>query len=444
MRNKKAVVFLTLFGICTSLFAQQSRSYSLNQAIDYALFNNVNVKNAQLNIAGTQKRALEVMTEGFPQLNAKVDYVNNFKLPVSLIPGEFIGQPGQTFETTFGKPHNMTASFDANQLIFDGRYFIGLQARKELMRMSEYQLSQTEIEVKKQITNAYYQALVAQKSYELIQENKQHVERMLYETRELYKAGFAQEIDISRLSLNLSNLNTQISSLQNMAVNALANLKFLMGADQNDQLILTEDINALIEQATPSQVNNTFNPANRIEYTMLSSQIKLNNYDTKQRRAGYYPSMRAFFNYGFNAQRDKFNFWNNDKWYQSGLWGLSLQIPLFDGLKKYSSVQQAKIAEQQVKNNLENFEQASRLEVIVAMNDYSNALKNYQTLKENIELAKSIQSKTNTMYKEGLSSSFELTQAETDLVNTQISLLQAAYNLLQAKTQLDMALGNIK
>lgn len=422
--------------------APEKQEYSLKDAIDFALKNNNGTKNARLDYLSTKKRALEVITIGLPTINANVDYQNFFQLPVQLIPGELVGAPGKSIELKFGKPQNLKFGVDASQLIFDARYFVGLKARKEMVFASEKAVDKSEIDTRKQVYTAYYAALVAEESYKLIQGNLSTLEKLLSETKALYKEGFAEELDVQRMQLSIATLKSAIKDVQNKSVNAKDNLKFVMGVSQDADITLTENLDALIAQAAPMD-NFAFDSKNRIEYTLLNTQKNLLGYDIKQKQAGYYPAMYFFFNYGVNAQRDKFDFWNNGKWFRQGIWGVTLKIPVFDSFNRYAIVQQAKIKQVQAMNDLENFKQASKLQATVARNNYATAIDQLKDQKQNLELAKKIQNKSMIMFKEGVGSSLALAQADADVVNTQLAYIQAVFNVLNSKTELDAALGKL-
>jgi len=417
-------------------------AFSLNDAVSYALQNNNGTKNARLDYLATKKKALEVITFGLPQVNSSAEYDNYFQLPVQLIPGEFFGAPGTSYEVKFGKPHNFKAGLDASQLIFDARFIIGVQARKDLVAASGMAITKSEIDTRKSVITAYYGALVSQESYNLIRTNLTVLEKLLSDTKALYKEGFAEELDVQRLELSLANLRSAVKDVENKSVNAKNNLKYQMGISQDQEIELTENLDAILKQVQPEEVHK-FDPANRIEFSLLNAQKTLLGYDVKQKNAGYYPSIYAFANYSANAQRDKFNFTNDGRWYRTGIWGVQVKFPLFDGMNRYAVIEQAKIKKVQAMNDLENFKQASQLQVSVTQNNFTHALDQLNDAKQNLTLAQKIQTKSMIMFKEGVGSSLALAQSDADLVTAQLNYIQAVYNYLNSKTELDVALGKL-
>lgn len=424
------------------LYAQNS--FNLQQALDYAVENNLQVKNQRLEYLATKKQVLEVLSIGFPKINANADYTNMFELPVQLLPGAMFGAPGTFIPVKFGLPHNFKLNFEASQLIFDGRYFVGVKATKDLVKTAAYSVTKTEIDTRKNVSTAYIAALVSQESYKLVTENRATLERLLFETRELYRQGFAEELDVNRLELALANLNTTIKDLENKSKNAKEALKFQMNIPVAQDIQLTENLDSLINKALPELENPNFNPQDRIEYSLLQQQGVLLGYDVKQKQSGYLPGIYAFVQYNVNAQRTKFNFFNSDPWFRQGLWGVTMKIPVFDGMNRYATVQQAKIKQLEAANNLENFNNGVRLEVSVAQNNYKNAVEALNDQKNNLALAKKINNKTKIMFKEGVGNSFALSQSDSDLISAQLNYIQAVYNLLNSKVNLEAALGKLR
>lgn len=435
----KQVSWSIFFLLPLALMSQQT--FSLQDALDYGLQNNNDHKNVQLDAAIRKEFAFEVMTEGFPKINVNLDYSYNFEQQVSIVPAGVFG-PNE-LELIFTQPHSATLKADVSQLIFDARYIYGLKARSGLIMSADQQVEASRINTKEQIMQAYYGALISQKAYELLQENVEVLENILYQTRALYNEGLVDELSVDRLELNMLNLEAQIQKQQNQSQNALENLKFILGMPNEEQIQLKDDLSELINSfdlTTSAQID----PMNRIEAQMLEKQAELKTYDIKQARSNYFPSLYAFAYYGTLAQRDQFSFFNtNLRWFDFGTVGFSLKVPVFDGLKSRSQVQQRKLELEKITNNQANFNEAMQLQVNVAQNDLANAIDDYNTQKENLALADKILNKTVIMFNEGVGTSFELSQAQQEYTNTMIAYSQSLYNLLNAKLAVNKALGNL-
>jgi outer membrane protein TolC len=433
--------FLFLLLISGSSVAQQS--FSLQQAIDYAMENSFDMKDARYNTEFSKKQALEAISYGLPKLDANVDYVYNYELPVSILPGDFVGQPGQNVALEFGLPNNMDIGADLTQLVFDMRYFIGLKATGAIKDQGFAREELSEIEIRQEVTKAYYLVLITGRSYEILTDNRESLQKIYDETKAQYEAGFVQELDVDRLELQLANLITTIQNTELLLANANLNLKYVMNYPMEDEITLTEDLESAILGLTTDTEEKIkgFVAEKRKEYEILQLQEELKTYDFQQKRTGFYPTLVAFANYRVNAQREKFNFTNDGQWFDVGQVGFSLNIPIFNGLNTKAITDQAKIGALQAKNDLEKFASSANLQVQTANNSYLNAYRNFENQRANLELAQKILDKSRIMYQEGVGSSLELSQAESDFIRTQNNFLTSVYELALAYIDLQVALG---
>lgn len=440
-----ALLLWSLAGMFSSLNAQTNEpmdtmSLSLDAAQSYALQNNIDVVNAGVDKKITKMQTVEIITEGLPNISSQLQYTDNFQLPVSIIPAGSFGNP-EDMEVQFGTQHNANFDISISQLVVDGRYFIGLKANKAFLAVSQQQYELTEVEVRQTVANSYYAALTAERSLKLLEKNLKTVEQLLFETQQLYENGFAEELDVDRLSLSLNNLKSSYETAKLQYQLSLNVLKYQIGLDMETPISLTEDLEELL-LANSDTTTSGFDHTQRIEYQLLKLQHEVRGYDAQQVRAGYFPSLYGFFNYGFNAQRTKFNFFDPDEpWFRTGQVGFQLVIPIFDSYKKGAQVQQRKLERLKIENQIENFKSQADLDVMTSRNDLSQAIAEYENQKKSLALAQKIFNKVSIMKKEGLASSLELADAESSLTETQGNYIRSIYDLLVNKIKLEKALG---
>lgn len=435
----KIKIFLALMIAPALMYSQEE--FSLDDAINYGLKNNTDFKNVQLDAEIRKEFAFEVMTEGFPKINVNLDYSYAFEQQVSIIPAGIFGPTEQEF--IFAQPQTTNLKADLSQLIFDARYIYGLKARKALIATADYQVEQAKIETTEDITLAYYGALISKQAYELLAQNEVTLAKILKETTATYEQGLIDELSVNRLELNMLNLQTQIEKSKHQSENAMLNLKYIIGMPNDEELILADDFDGLVDEFE-WDLSASIDLSNRVETKLLENQEELKMYDIKQARSAYFPSMYGFAYYGTLAQRQNFSFFNTDlRWFDFGTVGFNLKIPVFDGLKAKSQVQQRKLELQKIQNSKENFEEVMTLQVTNAQNNLANAINEYNNQKENLALAKKILNKTTIMFNEGVGSSFELSQAQQEYTNTTINYTQSLYNLLVSKLALNKALGSL-
>jgi outer membrane protein len=452
---KKLFILLALVVSAGFIQAQDRQAFSLEDAIDYALQNSLEIKNAQLNVADAKEQVVERRAIGLPQISAGANYQYFIDIPTQILPDfitpsvygvlfqEGLVEPfnlstGEGVAAQFGTKHNLTAGVDLSTLIFDGSYFIGLKAAKAYKKYSMEELESTRTNLRYQVVNAYLPTLLITENLRLLDQNISNVEKLLNETRALYKEGFVEQLDVDRLYLSFANLQTERDNLVRQQAVAINALKFTLGYPMDEPLEVTDKIEDLLEEAPAEDLEGPVNVAARPEYDVLNSSITLNELNVKLNRAGYLPSLAAFGSY---QQSLLTNDLSNAEWFPTTVVGLRLNVPIFDGLNKKAKVQRAQIDLEQMQNQRRLFERSVSLEFENAKTNYLNAQQRLNSQEKNMELAQRIYDTTQIKYREGVGSSLELTQAEQSLYQSQQNYIQALYQLLEAKTALDKALG---
>ncbi|MBP7477492.1 MAG: TolC family protein [Chitinophagales bacterium] len=432
-----------LFLFPLALSAQGENQFSLNAAIDYAIKNNYDHKNQIVDNLIIYERIKDVITTGLPNINASLSYRNNFYLPTSILPGEIIGQPGTTVPVQFGTPNNLDFNIDVQQLIFDGRYIVGLQARKMMKQVSEQGVKMSEENVRDLIKKSYFAVLMTKESAETLKKNKSVLEKLLNDTKQIYKEGLIEELDVDRLQLSLANLNKEILKLENQLALTTSALKFNMGYSIDKDIVLTDSITSYFGTYYQSAPSNNFDIKNRVEYKLQQDNILLKGYDVKQQKAGYMPSLVAFFNTGTQAQRQRFDFFDTKgQYFYYGSFGFKLMIPIWDGNSRLYKLNQTKLGIEKSKNDFEKFQVGAKVQAFQAQVSFYNAKRDYDNQLEVLALAEKINKKAKIMFKEGIGSSFELANSEGELIKTQINVLQSMYAIIIAKLDYDKAVGN--
>mgnify|MGYP006076129129 FL=1 len=433
-------IFTLLAFLCFQVsFGQAELSLSLDQALDMALQKNTTMLNAALDIDYAETQVNEIKAQGLPQVNGSADFSHTFKIPTQIIPGDFVGQPGTTIATQFGVPFNVNVGVGASQLLFDGTFFLGLKAASEFVNISKLSASASEIDIKEGVTKAYYMALISQQNIGQLSASLANIKKLQSETEQLYKAGFAEKLDVDRLTLSVSNLEININKLQNQAKLAKQLLLNTIGVDVNQELTLTSKIPG---EPTSDSYAAVFNPENRIEIKLIDQQQELNQLNLKRYKMGYFPSIYGNFSYGSStfASDGKFGELGDD-WYGNGRYAVSLNVPIFDGLYKKAKMDQAKIDFKKTENTKQQALLGMNLQVGQAKTNYLNALKTIELQKKSQDLAESIFNTTKIKFTEGIGSSFEMINAESELTQANTNYLNALYELNIARIDLNKALG---
>jgi outer membrane protein len=441
---KTAMIMAAVLFISSMAFPQ-ALSLNLKEAQDFAVKNSYSVKNAQFDLSIAEKKVKENMSYGFPQINANADYTYYLGLPTSLIPAEFGGgEPGEFIEIQFGLKNNLTGGITLNQLIFDGRYFIGLDYAKVYEQLSMESLEKSSIDVKEAVTQTYYNILVGQEAVKILDSTLVILEKTRFETGEFYKEGFAEKTDYDQLTLTVDDIRNSINSVNRQNEIGYKLLNYQLGIDIDSTVILTETLQSLIDQASVSaMLDQQFNLENHIDYRMISSQEQMKALSLKNEKAAYYPSLNGFLFVQENAQRNTFDFTDPDEpWFLTSATGVSLKVPILSSGYRKSRVSQAKIDLEKTNNIKNQVSEGLMLSITRSRSEFRTALENYNREKQNVELSLEIYRKTLTKYTEGLASSVELTQQHNQFFSSQRSYFQTVLTLLSAKNKLDRDLGN--
>jgi outer membrane protein TolC len=438
---KKLLIFLVI--IPASLWSQDKTDFTLKEAVDYALQNAYAIKNANDDIAAAKKKVWETTTMGLPQINAKVDYQDFIKQPVSLIPAElFGGPPGEFAEVSFGTKQNMKASATLTQLLFDGSYIVGLQSSRVYLKISESIKTKTNTVIKEGVTNAYAGVLMIKESINILKKNKAILEKNVSDTQEIVKNGFAEEQDAEQLQLTLNQLNNQLKNMQRLLTYNLNMLKYAMGISIDNDITLSQNLDDLVTTNDLELTSIPFKYKEHIDYIIGENNIKANELFIKLEQSKALPSLVAYINYGLSAYGEEFKFFSkSQKWFDSSIFGVGLNIPIFSSLKRNSRVQQAKIELKKAERAQDETTEKLKLAYQTALIDYKNALETYQAAKESLALAERIEKKENIKFFEGVSGSFQLSNAQNQLYSQQQQYLQAIFDLISKKVALETILN---
>ncbi len=424
---------------------EQPNSFSLDEAIAFALENNYSAINAERDIVDAQKQKWETIADGLPQISGAISYQNQLKQPISLIPAEFFGgEPGTFQPITFGQPQQATATATLKQQIFDGTYIVGVQATKTFLRYSANNKEKTDLEVLKAVVEAYGNVLLAIESITILEKDLATLEKNLFETTKIFENGLGDEESVEQLQITLSSLETRYKHSIRLKEITVQMLNLIMGLDINVPIQLTENLDDLtLKQIDLKLLDSPFSMENNVDYKLAINLNEQRALELKLAKSRALPTLNAFVNYGSASYSDSFNFLSGTPdWYNSSIMGFDLNIPIFSSLKRSAGTQRAKIALEKAKTQLTEAEEQIRLQLERAKSDYLLAIEQYETSKQNLGLAERIESKNQVKYFEGLASSFDLRQAQTQLYSTQQEYLQSMVEVINTKTTLETILNN--
>jgi len=454
-------VTITIFSFLFLGGLSGQQSFTLDEAVAYGLANQNAIKMSDMEIENSESDIKELKSIGMPQVNGAVDYNYYFYVPKQPVE-DFIGPavygildaeglptttqgPPQTFELAFVQPQQFNVGVSASMLVFDGSYIYALKGAKLYKELIKKQKNATVEQVKSNITKAYTSILIAEENKKTLADNIRSLETSLKEVTAMYEAGFMESLDVDRLQLSYDNLNTQLENVEGLIGLSKNLLKFQMNYPLDNEINLSEDINELIVKfdAESTSEDVSIDPSKRSEFQLLNTTQELNQLDLKRNKAGYLPNVGAFASFQESLQRT--NLFDNDQtgFLPTGVVGFKINVPIYDGGEKSAKIQKVKLNIEKIDLQKDEFTRGMTLQVKNAQVAMSNAKRNLKNRNKALEITQSIYDRTKIKFTEGVGSSVEVTQAENTLYQAQAEVISALYDLLTAKVDLDIALGNL-
>jgi outer membrane protein TolC len=444
---KTILLLLCSFVMCIHLQAQNTNkpthAFSLEDCVAYAQKNNVQVKNALLAIDVQAQTNREIAAAALPTINSSLGATDYTKIPTSLLPGQIFGGAAGTFiPVQFGTKYNANYGINIQQLLFDGQVFIALQARATSMEMQRGSAALTQENIKANIYKIYYQLSASKTQLNILDANIERLQKLAHDAEIMYKNGFAEKLDVDKISVQLNNLQTEKLKANNSVAIGYMGLKMLMGMPVKDSLSLTDVIN---EQSLNTDVllDNNFEYSVRKDFQYLNTVKKLNEFNVKRYELSYLPTLSMSGAYSKNAQRSKFDFFEGGNWFTTSLISLNINLPLFNGFSTDAKVKRTKIELQQVNNQIDALKNTIDNELTQSKLNYMSSVATVNFQKKNMQLAETVYLQTKKKFEAGTGSNTEISAAQADLVAAQNIFMNALYSALIAKVDLLKASGKL-
>lgn len=449
--------------------AQAQEAFTLDKCLSYAMDHAIGIKNAQLDEQIADAKVKETVGMGLPQINGSASVNDNTKLQRFFITKS---PPDQTFfpvpgtdnvpvgdiiavQSPFSLASSGDASLSVNQLIFNGSYLVGLKAASAYRELSEKNAMATREQVVENVKKAFYGAVINEERIKLYESNIARVDSLLRNTQAMFKAGFAEEIDVNRIQVNLNNLQAEQDKFQNLQKLSLDLLKFQMNYPMDQDITVTGSLSDATFSPDLDAYYQDWDYKQRPDYQVLQANKRLQELNIKNKYAAGMPVLSAYANAGYSTQSAKIGgifktettglsdngLVGPDKWYPYSNFGLRLSIPIFSGLQRSRAVQEEKLTLLKIDNSFDQLKSGIDLEIKQAVTDYQNSLKSLQSQKENMGLAEHVAHVTKVKYEQGVGSNLEVVTAEADLKAAQVNYYNALYDAMIAQVDLEKAFG---
>jgi outer membrane protein TolC len=446
-----------LLGSIVEVSAQDKKlilKLSISEAQAFALQNNREVQSSKIDIKSADKKVWENLATGLPQINLAANYLHQFVVPeISLGPyldlnalpdgalnkSDVVNAYKNSPSFPLGVRDNTTFDFTLSQLIFSGQYLVGLQATKVVKQMTEKNLIKTEDQTKESVAGTYYIILVLGENVKLLNESLKSVDQTYNELVKMNEQGLNEETDVDQVKISKSNIQTLINSLQSQKEISVKLLKYQLGVGFDQLIELTDSLPGIIEQGNVQYLASPeYNVSNSIDYQLISIQEKISNLMLQLEKSKYLPTISAFYRHEEQTNQPSFNFAVKD------VVGATLSLPIFTTGMRNARVSEAKFDLMKSQLAKANAEQGLIMEFETARSNYQTAFSNFNTNKESMALSKKVYDKTVIKYKEGVSSSFELTQNQNQFLTAESNYYNSVLSLLNAKAKLDRILSSNK
>lgn len=477
MNYKLIILLFILYG--TTLAGQDKVSFSLNEAQDYAIEHNKTLQNARNDIALSERKIKETISQGLPQVDASVDWMTYFGYEMEFnfnmdggapdftveqiqeattqTLGQFAGMPamglnpvtpqdiynyqaGSYFEsqltammpaTTIKMTDASTAKLQIGQLIFSGQYWVGIKVAKLGKVIAEQGLENSVLDIKEAVANSYTMALITAQTIETFKQSIDNLNEIKMHTGKMFEAGMAEQTDVDQLSIQVNMLENNLRSM-NRSLKMLHNMiKFQMGIDYSVELELSDKLDNVMAQMNPTAPVGEFDIALNPMFQLTQTQIEITEKMVDMEKMAYAPTITGFYAYNQKLLTTGFDMTPNN------LAGVTMNVPVFQSGTRKHKVAQAQIELDKAQLSQSMLKDQLQLQFQQLVFDLNNAIENYEAQKENVDIAKRVFNNIKNKYEQGVASSLDLTQSNSNYLQAESNYIQSMMSLMQARLAID-------
>jgi outer membrane protein len=446
MKGKIISLAIILLG-CQLGFAQESKTtrLTLQQCVQMAVEKNINVKTARIDNDKNKYKKEEARAALLPKINFNSTFTDNVALPTTVLPGEFLGQPGTTIAVQMGSQFSTTASLSISQTLYNQTAITALKLLKKSTELTALGVEKASEEIAFEVAKLYALTQTTTEQRKLIDDNIVRTERLRDITKITVENGVGKQVDLDRVNVNLENIYTQQSNTQAAQEQQLNMIKYMLDLPLEQTIILTDTAEMPLLKDEPI-LQTDF--SNHVNIRMLESQKDLTKLNKDIINNGYLPTLSFSGQAAYQGLRNDFSTYfksgSENKWYPMANFAVTLAVPVFDGFEKRSKSRQATLDLQKTQATLENTKENFSMNYKNALNNYLNNKNIVRRQKHNLELAEKVYKETTLKYREGLAAMSSLLQDEMSLSSAQGGYLTALYNFKEAELKIMSLNGNIK
>jgi outer membrane protein len=422
MITKKIVFFLLLIGFQLSA---QNKKWTLEECVDYAIKNNISIKQSELDLKTSDVEKLEAIGGFLPTLNGNANYSINTGASINPVTNQFQNQTFKSF----------SASANSNIMLFNGLANWKTLQRSKLNQIANaYRLDKMKDDIALSIANSYLQILFNKEQLKVQKNQNLVTKENIKRTQELIEAGSLPAGDIYELQATDATQEQQIISTENaLLISKVALCQILLLEDY-----ATFDISDEVIDLPMSNITNETQEAilAKAKESVKDVKIALSNVDVAKKdvsisRSSYLPTLTGFVGYNTRwSESTPFNFADQLSLFDGTAVGLQLSVPILNGFATRGRVQRAKINQERSEFQLKQAELDLERNVYQAYNDVINAKKSFEAAQKTLEARKQSFNFSKERYEVGLMNSFDFSQSTIAYENAQSEVLRTKYDYI--------------
>lgn len=419
---KQLLVIFT--SLCVLVPVKAQDVLTLEECLRLGIENNLSLESSRNEIRKGEHTLSENRAKLLPQINAVAGFNDNFNPPVSVTDGSAYGNP---YNVTKTLQYNASVGIQLQMPLYNQTVYTAVDIARTMNELNRLSYEKAREDLILQISKMYYLSQNTAEQIALIKENISRLNELSSITQAFYDNGMAMEVDVKRVNINLENQRVQYDNAQSMLTQQLNLLKYVIDYPADKEIALTP-----VDTENITSVSLTGLDNNQYELQLLQSKQKLAEQQRKMIGQGYIPSLSLTGSWMYSAYTDKAKNWfhsgPSNHWYNSSGIGLTLRIPIFDGLDKRAKMKKAKIEIENAKLSYENALKNMQTQYLNATNELMNSQRNFRKQKDNYLLAEDVYQVTTDRYREGIASMTEVLQDEMRMSEAQNNYINAHYN----------------
>jgi len=452
MRSLTTIILIILVSFITCNVSAQD-VYSLQNCINYALEHNNNIRKSKLDLQKSMEARREIAGSLLPHLSASGSMNYNIRKPKFVMPN-FINDmlppaaqdPDAVKYLTIEMGTSYTAGLGAalNQQILNFALFNTFEIARTAENMASLGVEQQEEEIIAQTAGLYYSLQSSIYAAEQFGQSLDLIDKMLITMEANYLNGLVKKVDLDRLKVNRVNLATRHSAIINAIDIQKKLLKLQMGMD-TDQHMEIEPVNLLMfEQKAELEIPGNFDQRRLIPFQLIQQQQKIGQLQVRSVKSELLPSLVLGVNYQYNLLTDDLFNSESQYTYPSSVVGLNLRLPIFAGMSQNARLKSARIELMKLKEDEKLLEQSLNMAYMNALLQLDDSRRTIDAQRQNMKLAGEVFRITQENYMQGLDSLSDVLNANSSLIQSQISYAEALNSYMRGYIELRKANGTIR